>query len=132
MAHLHVVATSNNASNQDRRHGNESGASPVAHPNTSSGKPGAFLLIASADGTAAGIALVGPGRADEGTGPLIPGLCFVAMFSVVPNRWGQGIGGRLVDAAIAEAAVSGYDRAHLWTHANNLQAQRLYEGRRFS
>jgi RimJ/RimL family protein N-acetyltransferase len=48
-----------------------------------------------------------------------------------PERWDQGIGGRLVEAVLAEARARGYDRAQLWTQADNPGAQRLYEGRGF-
>jgi len=49
------------------------------------------------------------------------------MVFVAPERW--GVGGRLVDALLAEAR--GYDRAQLWTQADNPGARRLYEGRGF-
>jgi ribosomal protein S18 acetylase RimI-like enzyme len=53
------------------------------------------------------------------------------MVFVAPQRWGRGVGGRLVDTLLAEAQERGYDRAQLWTQANNPGAQRLYEGRGF-
>jgi len=48
-----------------------------------------------------------------------------------PDRWGGGIGGRLVDAILTEARTRGYDRAQLWTQTDNARARRLYEGRGF-
>ena len=71
------------------------------------------------------------GLADDGAGPPVPGLCHVAMVFVVPERWGRGIGGRIVDALIGAARDSGYDRAQLWTHDDNARARRLYERRDF-
>ncbi len=94
-------------------------------------KPDAFLVIADDSGTIVGMALAMQGLADDAAGPPVPGLCFIAMVFVVPDRWGQGIGGRIVDAVLAEAGPRGYDRAQLWTQANNLRAQRLYEGHGF-
>ena len=44
---------------------------------------------------------------------------------------GEGIGGRTVDAILAEARSRGFDHTKLWTHADNARAQRLYEGRGF-
>ena len=45
---------------------------------------------------------------------------------------GRGVGRRLVDAILAAARAEGYDRAHLWTHADdNDRARRLYAGRGF-
>lgn len=94
-------------------------------------KPGAFLLVADAAGEVVGMALGMQGLADDGAGPPIPGLCHVSMVFVAPDRWGWGIGGRLVDALLAEARSLGYVRAQLWTQSDNAGAQRLYEGRRF-
>ena len=71
------------------------------------------------------------GLADDGAGPPVQGFCHVSMVFVAPERWGQGIGGRLVDALLAEARARGYDRAQLWTQADNPGAQRLYGGRGF-
>jgi ribosomal protein S18 acetylase RimI-like enzyme len=53
------------------------------------------------------------------------------MVFVSPERWGEGIGGRLVDAALAEARSEGYARCQLWTHASDERVRRLYEGRGF-
>ena len=51
---------------------------------------------------------------------------------VAPGRWGEGSGGRLVDALLAAARAEGYGCAHLWTHADdNERALRLYAGRGF-
>jgi ribosomal protein S18 acetylase RimI-like enzyme len=94
-------------------------------------KPDAFLIVADAAGTIVGMALSMQGLADDGAGPLSPGLCFISMVSVAPDRWGHGIGGRIVDAILAEARSRGYDRVQLWTHADNRRARRLYEGRGF-
>jgi GNAT superfamily N-acetyltransferase len=88
--------------------------------------------VVAADGdTIVGMALAMPGRADDGAGSPVPGLCFTSMVFVVPDRWGQGTGGRIVEAVIAEAESRGYDRAQLWTHAGNRRAQRLYERQGF-
>jgi len=94
-------------------------------------KPSAFLLVAEADGEIAGMVLGLQGLADDGAGPPVGGLCHVSMVFVAPERWGRGVGGRLVDALLAEARARGYDRAQLWTQADNPGARRLYEGRGF-
>ena len=59
------------------------------------------------------------------------GLCILQMVFVAPGHWGEGIGGRLVDAAVAEARSQGFRRAQLWTHAANSRARQLYEGHGF-
>ena len=102
------------ASNTARRGGLPVPAEHEARVRGHAGKPDAFLLVA-----------------DDGAGPPVPGLCHVSTVFVAPNRWGEGIGGRIVDAVLAEARARGYERAQLWTHADNARAQRLYEGRDF-
>jgi ribosomal protein S18 acetylase RimI-like enzyme len=95
------------------------------------GKPDAFLLVAEDGGEVVGMGLGMQGLDDDGAGPPVPGLCHIAMISVAPKRWGEGIGGRVVDGVLEEAHSRGYERAQLWTHANNARAQRLYEGHGF-
>jgi len=94
-------------------------------------RPGAFLLVADDADDVVGMALGMQGLADDGAGPPVRGLCHVSMVFVTPDHWGMGIGGRLVDALLTEAWSRGYDRAQLWTQADNARARRLYEGRGF-
>jgi ribosomal protein S18 acetylase RimI-like enzyme len=94
-------------------------------------RPDTFLLIAEGQTGVVGMAAAMQGRADDGAGPPVPGLCHVGMVAVVPERWGEGIGDRLVDALFAAARERGYRQAQLWTHADNLRAQRLYDRRGF-
>ncbi|MDP9356777.1 MAG: GNAT family N-acetyltransferase [Chloroflexota bacterium] len=94
-------------------------------------KPDACLVVATEGVVAVGMALAMPSRANDGAGPPVPGVCYIDMVAVLPDRWGQGIGGQLVDALLSEARARGYDRAQLWTHATNRRAQRLYESRGF-
>jgi [ribosomal protein S18]-alanine N-acetyltransferase len=53
------------------------------------------------------------------------------MVFVSPERWGIGIGGKLVDAALAEARSGGYGQCQLWVRACDARARRLYESRGF-
>lgn len=94
-------------------------------------RPGAFLLVADAAGDVVGMALGMQGLSDDGAGPPVRGLCHVSMVFVAPDHWGMGLGGRLVDALLTEARLRGYERAQLWTQADNPRARRLYEGRGF-
>jgi GNAT superfamily N-acetyltransferase len=88
-------------------------------------RTGVFLLGAESTGEVASMALVTPAtsRSTE--------IAVVQMVFVAPERWGEGIGGRLNDAALAEARVRGFERALLWTHADDERVRRLYEGRGF-
>lgn len=71
-------------------------------------------------------------REQDGDGPLIPGGCFLGFLYVVPERWGRGIGGAVLDAVLAEAKRRRQPRIHLLTHPGNESAQRLYRSRGFS
>lgn len=82
-------------------------------------KPDAFLVVADDAGEVTGMALGMQACADDGAGPPVSGLCHIAMVFVAPDRWGEGVGGQLVDAVLAEARDRGYDRAQLWTHVDN-------------
>ena len=83
------------------------------------------LLVAESTGEVAGMALVTPATSRP------PEVAVVQMVFVASERWGEGIGGRLVDTtALAEARVRGFERALLWTHDDE-RVRRLYEGRGF-
>ena len=94
-------------------------------------EPRAFLLVADASGEVVGLALGMRDPADDGDASPVDGVCYVPMVYVAPGCWGWGIGGRIVDAVLAEARRLGYGRIHLWTQADNTRAQHLYEGRGF-
>jgi ribosomal protein S18 acetylase RimI-like enzyme len=114
-----------------RRGGHPASAEREAHIRASMRKPDAFLVVADDAGTIVGMAVGMQGLADDGAGPPADGLCFIFMVFVSPDRWGEGIGGRTVDALLDDARTRGFDRAQLWTYENNRPAQRLYEGRGF-
>ncbi|HTE74606.1 MAG TPA: GNAT family N-acetyltransferase [Actinomycetes bacterium] len=90
-----------------------------------------WVLVADDDGVVVGVAQGAPAREDGGTGPVLPGRCHLSMVFVAPDRWGEGIGSVLVDAAVALAAGLGYDTVQLYTHEDNDRAQRLYAGKGF-
>lgn len=119
------------AANTARRNGRPPLPAHEARVRNAVVKPDAFLLVAEDDGEVVGVALGMQGLADDGAGPPVRGLCHVSMIFVAPGRWGEGAGGRLVEAVLAGARSRGYDRAQLWTQADNPRARRLYEGRGF-
>ena len=90
-------------------------------------KSDSFLLLAEDGGEIKGMGLGMQGLADDGAGPPVPGLCHIAMIFVAPERWGEGIGGRVLGGVLEEACSRGYERAQLWTPADNARAQRLYK-----
>ena len=78
------------------------------------------------------MALVSPLRGIGGAGPAIPGGTFLNLLYVLPERWGEGIGGRLLDEVLAEARRRGCTRIVLWTDEDNERSQWLYAARGFS
>ena len=93
---------------------------------------GGWLLVAADGGDVVGMAAGFDARTDDGAGAVIPGLCHLSLVPVRPAWWGRGVGGSLVDAALAEAARRGHDRIQLWAHEDNVRAQRLYARRGFA
>jgi GNAT superfamily N-acetyltransferase len=94
--------------------------------------PGSWFLLATDGATVVGMASAEALWGEEGAGSVTPGGCFLCYLFVLPERWGQGIGGAIVDAALAEAKRREYSRIHLWTHEDNERSHHLYRGRGFS
>jgi GNAT superfamily N-acetyltransferase len=82
-------------------------------------------LAVDAQDRVVGLVSWGPAR----TGPsfeLVRGTAHVGALFVHPDRWREGIGARLLDAAIAAMREQGYARAKLNTPAG-APAERFYE-----
>jgi GNAT superfamily N-acetyltransferase len=89
-----------------------------------------WFLVASEGPAFVGMASADALWGEDGT--VMPGGCFLSYLFVVPERWGEGIGGMILDAVLAEAKRRHYSRVHLWTHHDNERSHRLYRSRRFS
>ncbi|MEV4598877.1 GNAT family N-acetyltransferase [Amycolatopsis sp. NPDC049253] len=85
--------------------------------------PEAVVLVAVEGARVVGMVLAEVGRAEDGEGPVVPGLCHVSMVFVRPERWGVGVGGALL-GALKERV--GYARLQLWTGVANGRALALY------
>jgi ribosomal protein S18 acetylase RimI-like enzyme len=107
-----------------RRHGTPPSAS-VERVRGYVRRKGAFLLVADAASEVVGMALVTPANSRPSE------VAVVQMVFVTPERWGEGIGGKLLAAALAEAMTRGFERVKLWTHADDERVRRLYEGHGF-
>ena len=89
-------------------------------------RAGASLYVAEGGtGEVVGMALLTPATSCPDD------VSVLQMVFVAPERWGEGIGGRLVEAALAEAKSRGFERTGLWTRAADERVRRLYEGRGF-
>lgn len=91
-----------------------------------------WFLVAEDRRSTVGMACAEPARADDGGGAVMPGVCFLGYVFVVPERWGQGIGGIVLDAIVDEARRRDYHRIELWTHEDNERSHHLYRSRGFS
>ena len=94
--------------------------------------PASWFILASKGRVVVGMASAQALRSDDGAGPVIPGGWFLNLLFVVPERWGEGIGGAVLDTVLGEAKRRHHTRIHLWTHADNERSHRLYRSRGFS
>jgi GNAT superfamily N-acetyltransferase len=62
-----------------------------------------WFLVGRDGFIAVAMALVQPFRAGGGSSDVIAGEWFLTLIYVVPNRWGKGIGGMMLDTVIEEA-----------------------------
>ena len=102
--------------------GNGSASASVARPGSATRAPDVELI---------GTILAVQGLSQDGAGPPVPGLLHVSLLSVAPDRWGRHVGRLLVEAVLTRGAADGYQEAQLWTHADNLRANRLYKAMGF-
>jgi GNAT superfamily N-acetyltransferase len=100
-------------------------AARVEHVRAHLREPGAWLLVATDGPAVVAMASAEALRGEGGAGPVIPGGWFLSYLFVVPERWGEGIGGAILDAVLAEAKRRAYSRMRL-------RSQRLYRSRGFS
>ena len=90
-----------------------------------------WFFVVHEDSEAVGMAAAMQSLEEEGAGPPVPGLCYLDLIFVVPERWGSGIGALLLDTVIADARGRGFSRIHLLTHDDNERAHGLYASRGF-
>jgi GNAT superfamily N-acetyltransferase len=118
-------------SGQARHYGTPTPDWRLAEVRATLAEPQTWFFIALDDDTPIGMATAMPSRDNDGDGELVPGLCYLDLIFVVPERWGDGIGALLLDTVIADARGRGFTRIHLLTHDDNDRAQRLYTSRGF-
>ena len=78
-----------------------------------------------------GMAAAMPSRDDFGEGDVVPGLCYLDLIFVVPERWGDGIGALLLDTVIADARGRGFSASTCSPTTTTSRAQGLYVSRGF-
>jgi ribosomal protein S18 acetylase RimI-like enzyme len=90
-----------------------------------------WFLVAAQGPVVVAMASARPLHGDDSAGAATQAGILSYLY-VVPERWGEGIGGMMLDAALAEAARRQYARFNLWTHQDNERSQRLYRSRGFT
>lgn len=90
-------------------------------------------LVAVRDGTVDGFASFGPYRPDPGDQAPLGGIEgeLYALY-VEPERWGAGIGRRLLERAVARLDERGLAPVRLWVLAENARGRRFYEAAGFA
>jgi GNAT superfamily N-acetyltransferase len=93
--------------------------------------PTTWVLVGEENGSMVAVACARDGAPDGGRGRVSPGICHIDMVFVLPDKWGTGIGGEMLDATLEKAISRGYVSAQLWVVQGNERATRLYARRGF-
>jgi ribosomal protein S18 acetylase RimI-like enzyme len=81
------------------------------------------ILVATIEGQIVGYVGGGSSRDSEEA----EGTAEIYAIYVTPTRWRQGLGRRLMEAAITRLSDAGFDEVMLWTFGENAPARRFYE-----
>lgn len=74
-----------------------------------------------------GVLLVERSSEILGWGAYVPNTNYISDLWVHPLHHGQGVGGALLDALMAQIILNGFSDAEIGTHADNFRAIGLYE-----
>jgi GNAT superfamily N-acetyltransferase len=74
-----------------------------------------------------GFAVAAPYRVEDGEQHPGEHVGELAAIYALADRWGTGVGRRLMDAAVAELVHEGFTEAVLWVIDGNVRARRFYE-----
>lgn len=61
-----------------------------------------------------------------------PGYAEIICIHSLPDRWGRGYGGVMMDRLLADIRQAGYRKVMLWVFRDNLRARGFYERKGFS
>ena len=86
-------------------------------------RPLEFVWVAEDGGRVVGLVLATPSHDADAT----PEVGEIGAIHVEPGRHGQGIGRRLLAAAVDDLRAAGFRRATLWVIRENTEARRFYE-----
>lgn len=91
--------------------------------------PGGWTMLAQESGLSLGTIHIADARTGHGRGDRIAGVAHLSDLFVAPDRWGERIGTRLLDAALAEMRARGYSEADLFTAEANAGSRAFYGSR---
>jgi GNAT superfamily N-acetyltransferase len=91
--------------------------------------PAGRTLIASDSSAALGTVHFTDARSELGQGEAIVGRAHLSGLFVLPARWGEGLGGALLEAAVTEMRRRAYHTAQLFTATANRRSRSFYERR---
>jgi GNAT superfamily N-acetyltransferase len=83
---------------------------------------GAAIIVAEAEGSIVGFASVGAARGDDEHG-----LGELYAIYVLPESWGSGAGGALMERSLDALRAAAFEEAILWVLDRNPRARRFYE-----
>ena len=90
--------------------------------------PAGWTLVASDSNTALGAVHFTDARSERGEGEAIAARAHLSGLFVLPPRWGEGVGGALLGAAVDEMRNRRYREAQLFTAVANRRSRIFYEG----
>src|SRR3954471_13022412 len=121
VAHLWAAATDARRADTGLQRLREHGGSVLQ-------RPGTFGVGVRADDELVAMAVAMPALEDTARSRrVMPGMLHISSVASKPDRWGQGLGGRVVRALLSQGTRRGYARTQLWTHASNPASRQLYE-----
>lgn len=91
--------------------------------------PAGWTLIAAESDDAHGAIHFTDARTERGEGEAILGRAHVSGLFVLPERWREGIGGALLEAAVERMTNRGYRSAQVFTGTANGRSQSFYQRR---
>jgi len=82
------------------------------------------VLVADAGGTLLGFVAYSPSRDGDADQARVGEIEAIYL---LPSAWGNGVGRRLMDVALARLAEARFDQVTLWVLDSNARARRFYE-----
>jgi GNAT superfamily N-acetyltransferase len=113
------------------RSGRSMDASHIEETRDRIARDDSWFFIARDESEPIGMAMAMSAGDEPVSRPSAPGLCYLDLIFVVPERWGEGVGSLLLDTVVSDARLRGFSHINLLTHDDNERAHTLYGSRGF-